>query len=58
MFIAYVNKLISKFGHLQPKVLLNSVHMKYKLYIRDLKFLTSFFFQCDNVLVRSCFSHK
>ena len=91
MFIGYVNKLISKFGHLQPKVLLNlfntyccsfygssiwglhsngfnscvtawnigvrkilglpytthtwmlgpltnSVHMKYKLYIRDLKF--------------------
>ena len=23
MFIGYVNKLISKFGHLQPKVLLN-----------------------------------
>ena len=104
--IGYVNKLISKFGHLQPKVLLNlfntycssfyrsstwglhsngfnscvtnwnigvrkiiglpyttwmlgpltnSVHMKYKLYIRDSKFLTSFS-QCDNILVRSCFS--
>ena len=35
--------------------LTNSVHMKYKLYIRDLKILTSFS-QCDNVLVRSCFS--
>ena len=108
MFIGYVNKLISKFGHLQPKVLLNlfntyccsfygsltwglhsndfnscvtawnigvrkilglpytthtwmlgplanSVHMKYKLYIRDLTFLTGFS-KCDNVLVRSCFS--
>ena len=108
MFICYVNKLISKFGHLQPKVLLNlfntyccsfygsstwglhsngfnscvtawnigvrkilglpyttytwmlgpmtnSVHMKYKLYIRDLKNLTSFS-QCVNVLVRACFS--
>ena len=89
MFIGYVNKLISKFGHLQPKVLLNlfntyccsfygssiwrlhsngfnscvtawntgvrNVHMKYKLHIRDLKILTSFS-QCDNVLVRACFS--
>ena len=35
--------------------LTNSVHMKYKLYIRDLKILTSFS-QCDNVLVRACFS--
>ena len=35
--------------------LTNSVHMKYKLYIRYLKFLTRFC-QCDNVLVRSCFS--
>ena len=35
--------------------LTNSVHMKYKLYIRDLKMLTSFS-QCDNVLVRACFS--
>ena len=35
--------------------LTNYVHMKYKLYIRDLKLLTSFS-QCDNVLVRSCFS--
>ena len=35
--------------------LTNSVHMKYQLYIRDLKFLTSFS-QCDNVLVCSCFS--
>ena len=35
--------------------LTNSVHMKYKLYIRDLKFLTGFS-KCDNVLVRSCFS--
>ena len=26
MFIGYVNKLISKFGHLQPKVLLNLFH--------------------------------
>ena len=34
---------------------MNSVHIKYKLYIRDLTFLTSFS-QCDNVLVRSCFS--
>ena len=109
MFIVYVNKLISKCKHLQPKVLLNlilihivvlfldplhgglhsngfnscvtawnigvrkilglpytthtwmlgalpnSVHMKYKLYIRDLKWLTSFS-PCDKVLVRSCFS--
>ena len=108
MFIGYVNKCISKFGHLQSKVLLNvfntyccsfygsptwgfysngfnscvtawnigvrkilslpytthtwmlepltnSVHMKYKVYIRDLKFLTGFS-KCDNVLVRSCFS--
>ena len=37
--------------------LTNYVYMKYKLYIRDLKFLTSFCFsQCDNVLVRACFS--
>ena len=37
--------------------LTNCVHMKYKLYIRDLKFVTSFCFsQCDNVLVRACFS--
>ena len=35
--------------------LTNSVHMKYILYIRDLKLLTSFS-QCDNVLVRACFS--
>ena len=35
--------------------LTNSVHMKYKLYIRDYIFLTSFS-QCDNVLVRVCFS--
>ena len=35
--------------------LTNSVHMKYKLYIRDLKFLTGFS-KRDNVLVRSCFS--
>ena len=35
--------------------LTNSVHMKYKLYIRDLNVLTRFC-QCDNVLVRSCFS--
>ena len=35
--------------------LTNSLHMKYKLYIRDLKFLTGFSI-CDNVLVRSCFS--
>ena len=106
--IGYVNKLISKFGHLQPKVLLNlfntyccsfygssiwglhsngfnscvtawnigvrkilglpynthtwmlghltnSVHMKYKLYIRDLKFVARFS-QRDIVLVRACFS--
>ena len=33
----------------------NSVHMRYKLYIRDLKFSTRFS-QCDNVLVRSCFT--
>ena len=33
----------------------NSIHMKYKLHIRDLKFLTRFS-KCDNVLVRSCFS--
>ena len=36
-------------------LLTNSVHLKYKLYIRDLNFLTRFS-QCDNVLVRSCFS--
>ena len=35
--------------------LTNSVHMKYKLYIRDLKFLNGFS-KCDNVLVRSYFS--
>ena len=35
--------------------LTNSVPMKYKLYIRDSKCLTSFS-QCDNVLVRACFS--
>ena len=35
--------------------LTNSVPMIYKLYIRDLKILTSFS-QCDNVLVRACFS--
>ena len=36
-------------------LLTNSVHMKYKLYIRDLIFVTRVS-QCDNVLVRSCFS--
>ena len=35
--------------------LTNSVHMQYKLYIRDLNFLIGFS-KCDNVLVRSCFS--
>ena len=35
--------------------LTNSVHMKYKLYIKDLKCLTSLS-QCDNVLVRAWFS--
>ena len=35
--------------------LTNSIHMKYKLYIRDFKFLTRFS-KCGNVLVRSCFS--
>ena len=37
------------------RFLMNSVYMKYKLYIRDYKILTSFS-QCDNVLVRSCSS--
>ena len=35
--------------------LTNYVHMKYKLYIRDLKFLTRVS-KCDNFLVRSCLS--
>ena len=99
MFIGYVNKLISKFGHLQPHILINlfktwrlnsagfkscttawnvgvrrllnlpntthtwllghlldSVHMTYKLYIRDLKCI-----YCmknnDNDLVSSCFKY-
>ena len=109
MFIGYVNKLISKFGHLQPHIVINlfktyccsffgsstwrlnsagfkscttawnvgvrrllnlpntthtwllgplldSVHMTYKLYIRDLKFI-----YCmknnDNDLVSSCFEY-
>ena len=109
MFIGYVNKLMSKFGHLQPHILINlfktyccsffgsstwrlnsarfkscttawnvgvrrllnlpntthtwllgrlldSVHMTYKLYIRDLKFI-----YCmknnDNYLVSSCFEY-
>ena len=109
MFIGYVNKLISKFGHLQPRILINlfktyccsffgsstwrlnssgfksyttawnvgvrrllnlpnttrtsilgplhdSVHMTYKLYIRDLKFI-----YCmknnDNDLVSLCIEY-
>ena len=40
MFIGYVNKLISKFGHLQPKVVFRQIN----------SFFSTNSFQCRNIV--------